>query len=214
MENVSAVDAESTGLATRFGDGTHNVLLLSPSLDANAEDACTDLLTVEPPAREDVLYVTLVDSPDERMDAWRARADGARPAKMGFVDVGGATRSSAAASVLGGDPLGDVLVRPVSSPGNLTDLGIKVSEFLSEWSDDGNRTVVCVDSLTTLLQYADLQRAFRFLHVLTGRVRALDAFAHYHLDPDAHDDRTLNTLLTLFDGVAEWDGSGWVVRNR
>ena len=211
---MSALDSEQTTLAERFGGDAHNVLLLAPPMDACDGDGCVDLLTVDPPAGEDVLFVTFVDSPDERLEAWRTRAGNESPAKVGFVSVADSTRSAAAASTPLGGVGGELSIRSVSSPADLTDLGIKVSTFLAEWDDDGNRTVICFHSLTTLLQYVELHRAFRFFHVITGRVRAADGLAHYHIDPTAHDERTINTLTTLFDGVAEWDGTDWQIRNR
>jgi hypothetical protein len=67
---------------------------------------------------------------------------------------------------------------------------------------------VCFNSVTSLLQYADLQRAFRFLHVVTGRVKTVGGVGHYHLDPDAHDSQTLATLKGLFDAVVEVEEDG------
>lgn len=214
---MSALDSEQPPLADRIGGDTHNVLLLVSPMDACSDDGCVDLLTVDPPAGEDVLFVSLVDSPDERLADWRSRAGDGAPAKVGFVNVADTTRSAASTAARGAPSPGgpdELTVRTVSSTGDLTDIGIEVSRFLAEWDGDGHRTVVCFDSLTTLLQYVDLQRAFRFLHVLTGRVRATDGLAHYHLDPTAHDERTTNTLKTLFDGLAEWDGASWQIRNR
>lgn len=209
---VSALDSEHPRLAGRFGEDTHNVLLLAPPMEPHVEDGCADLLTVDSPADEDVLFVTFVQSPDQRLDAWRRFTGGGRPAKLGFVNVDDATRSAAAAAPAHeGEPLS---IRSVSSPADLTDLGIKLNAYLTEWADDGNRTVLCFHSVTTLLQYVDLQRAFRFFHVITGRIRESGARAHYHVDPSAHDERTINTLKTLFDGVAEWDGDDWRVRDR
>ena len=210
---VSSLDREEASLAARVGDEAHNVLLLAPPMDPCAEDGCADFLTVDAPSEEDVLYVTFVQSPDDRLESWRSRVGNERPARIGFVDVDGSTRSAVDATA-GGGPAVDVTIQTVSSPGNLTDLGIKVSEYVEAWEADGNQTVICFHSLTALLQYADLQRAFRFLHVLTGRVRTTNGFAHYHMDPSAHDPRTLNTLMTLFDGVVEWDGEDWSVRSR
>ena len=209
---MSALDREHPRLADRIGEDANNVLLLAPPMDAHAEDGCVDLLTVDPPAGEDVLFVTFVESPDQRLEAWRRGAGDDRPAKLGFVNVDDSTRSAAAASP---PPSGGALsVRSVSSPADLTDIGIKLNAYLAEWADDGNQIVVCFHSVTTLLQYVDLQRAFRFFHVITGRVRESGARAHYHVDPSAHDERTLNTLMTLFDGVARWEGDDWQVRNR
>lgn len=59
--------------------------------------------------------------------------------------------------------------------------------------------VGCFDSITALLQYTTVEKAFRFLHVLTNRVRRTGATAHYHLIPGTHDEQALATLGTLFD---------------
>lgn len=211
---MSALDEEAASLAERVGDGTRNLLLLAPPMDACTSSGCADLLSATAPSEANVLYVTFTGAPDERLEEWARYHGNERPARVGFVTVGESTRSSTEATTIEGAPGSEVTVRTVSSPGNLTSIGIKASQYLAEWEATENRTVICFDSLTTLLQYADVQRVFRFLHVITGRVRSTGSDAHYHVDPTAHDPRTLNTLKTLFDGMAEWDGEGWIVRNR
>jgi hypothetical protein len=91
-------------------------------------------------------------------------------------------------------------------------LGITVSEYLSDHGGPG--TVVTFDSLTALLQYVELQRAFRFLHVLANRVKTTESVAHFHMDPAAHDAREVATLSSLFDAVAEFDDGEWSLRTR
>lgn len=70
--------------------------------------------------------------------------------------------------------------------------------------------VYSVDTLTARLQYADLQRGYRFVHTVNGRLGPTDGLAHYHLDPAAHDDRTVTAHRPLFDVVVgvDCDGSG------
>jgi hypothetical protein len=78
--------------------------------------------------------------------------------------------------------------------------------------DEDEHIVFCFDGVTSLLQYADLQRAFRFLHVVTGRVKTVGGVGHYHLDPEAHDTQTLATLKGLFDAVIEVEDDGtWTI---
>jgi hypothetical protein len=91
-------------------------------------------------------------------------------------------------------------------------LGITVSEYLSKHG--GTNTMVSFDSLTSLLQYVELQRAFRFLHVLANRVKTAGAVAHFHMDPGAHDEQAMATLSSLFDAVAEFDDGEWSIRRR
>jgi len=99
----------------------------------------------------------------------------------------------------------DAQVRYTSSPVDMTGVGIKFSELLEEFYErqgvEHNR--VFLDSLSTLLMYSDLQTVFRFLHVFTGRVQSVDGLGLYAIDSSAHDDKTMNTLKQLFDGVVE-----------
>lgn len=190
-------------------DDAANVLLLAPSLGEDVDEACTGLLTVAPTEGLDVLYLTFTMGPDRRLEVWGEHADGP-PARMGIIGVDEA------------DGPGDgedstpayVTVERVNDPADLTGVGIEFGQFLSEWSGDGNRIVACIHSITALLQYADLKRVFRFLHVLTERLRTVDAVAHYHLDPNAHDAQTVATLTSLFDAVVTLDDDEPTVRTR
>ncbi|WP_240334755.1 DUF835 domain-containing protein [Halorussus sp. MSC15.2] len=190
------------------------VLLLAPSIHSATEDACLDLLAFDDASEENVLWVTYTRSPDTCIRDWLTRT-GERPRNMRLVSVGDTTRSATARA--GSDTTsatGDEVVETLSNPGDLTGLGIKLSEILREWDALDGRTVACFDSLTALLQYADLQTVYKFLHVLTGRFAAADVTAHFHLDPDACDTQTVSTLTSLFDTVVEFDDGEWSVRSR
>ena len=204
------------------GDGTlhehvergDSVLLLAPSLNASTDEACLDLLSPDAPREENVLWVTYTRSPDACVQDWLAHA-GERPRNMRFVSVGETMRSASAQSYGDATPRqGGETIETLSAPGDLTGLGIKLSEILKEWNETDGRTVACFDSLTALLQYADLQTVYKFLHVLTGRFEAADVTAHFHLDPEACDSQTTSTLTSLFDTVVEFDDGEWSVRSR
>jgi hypothetical protein len=190
------------------------VLFLAPSLHAGTEDGCLDLLSLDAPAEENVLWVTYTRSPDDCVQDWMAHAD-AEPRNVQFVNVGETTRSASART---GDGASSAVswqaVETLANPGDLTGLGIKLSEVLKQWEDNDNRTVACFDSLTALLQYADLQTIYKFLHVLTGRFDAADVTGHFHLDPDTCDQQTISTLTSLFDTVVELEDGEWSVRSR
>lgn len=171
------------------------MLVESPALRDDATAGATD--AVDRPDQTNLLVVSYRDDPDAWLQRWRTRA-GTLPAELGFVHVGETTRSAAAA---GGRATGGTLplVAAVSDPTDLTGLGIRVSEYLEAWAGNGRRTVVWFDSVTTLLQFVDLDRAYRFLHVLSGRVKSVDGRGYYLLDPSAHDDRTIAVLQELAD---------------
>jgi hypothetical protein len=183
-----------------------NVLLLVPSLGNQGREACLDLLSLTAPDETNVLTVTYTNTAPEWVEYWQGRV-GQSPLRGGIVAIGQ------------GDETVDNpswAVKTVENPTDLTGIGIELSELLSTMAkaaNDDENIAVCFDSITSLLQYADLQRAFRFLHVVTGRVKTVDGVGYYRLDPDAHDRQTLATLKGLFDAVIEIDEDGnWDVQ--
>lgn len=54
----------------------------------------------------------------------------------------------------------------------------------------------------------ETQRLFRFLSLVTTRLSAADARGYFHLDPDAHDARTLVTIESLFSVTYELGSDG------
>ncbi|WP_244605542.1 DUF7504 family protein [Halorussus marinus] len=192
------------------GPGTCT-LVLAPSLHDATDEACLNLLSLDDPADQNVMWVTYTRSPDACIQDWLAHA-GERPRNMRFVSVGETTRSTSAVSNAANGR--SEVVETLSNPSDLTGLGIKLSEILKEWTRNDYPTTACFDSLTALLQYADLQTVYKFLHVLTGRFDAAGVTAHFHLDPDTCDDQTVSTLTSLFDTVVEFDDGEWNVRSR
>jgi hypothetical protein len=92
-------------------------------------------------------------------------------------------------------------VRGVSTPGDLTGIGMRVSalyELLH--GSDVDRVRAGLNSLTTLLTYSDLRTVSRFTHTLTGRVAASDGFGALVIDPEAVDEQTVGTLTQFCDG--------------
>lgn len=95
-------------------------------------------------------------------------------------------------------------VEYVSSPADLTGIGIGVSEQLRRFSAaDVDQTRIAFYSLSTLLMYAELETVFRFLHVLSGRVESINGLGFFAVDPTTHESDTMNTLKQLFDGMIE-----------
>ena len=104
----------------------------------------------------------------------------------------------------------DDRIKYTSSPVDMTGIGIKLSEFLQAFYQDRNieQNRIMLHSLSTLLMYADLQTVFRFLHVFTGRIQSVEGLGLFAIDSSAHDDKTMNTLKQLFDGIIEVEEEG------
>lgn len=103
------------------------------------------------------------------------------------------------------DELPDARVTYVSSPEDMTGIGIKFSELLEEFHSNRGleRNRVLFHSITALLLYSNPETVFRFLHVFTGRIRSVGGLGVFVIESTVHDDRTMGTIQQLFDGVVE-----------
>lgn len=219
MESASKDVSSDESPSPPLPEGGGSVLLLAPALDRRTEAACTELSCPHEPSEVKLLCVSLDGSVDDVLDRWN-RHLGSPPGRLAVVTTGDGIRSTEAVSGgdapipgEGGTPVAEAVSTTfVSDAGDLTGLGIKVSQCLSAW-DGEDDLAVCVRSLTTLLQFSELKRVFRFVHVLTQRLKSAGAVAHFHMDPAAHDGQTLATLESLFDAVYELDADGSWRRN-
>lgn len=211
MEGGDTEELDHPEVTTSIAD-MPNVLLLAPSLSDVHAGGCLDLFAPDDPDSARVLGVTYRRSPDDWIETWREQV-GEMPADLVVVGVGADHRSATHASTAGTVGSQAEPARNIESPEDLTGLGIVLSEQLEAWAD-GGELLVCFDSVTVMLQYVDLQRAFRFLHVLTGRIKTVGAQAHFHLDQTAIDEQTVATLTSLYDATVSRTEDEWVVRSR
>jgi hypothetical protein len=178
--------------------GATTVLLETPSMGGD-QAICTSLLAegVENPS---VLFVSYMRQADACAQQWDT--SDATAANLGVITVGDASGST---------DREDVVTESVSTPSDLTGLGIQIGQFLSEWDAP---VVLCFDSITSMLQYVDFETAYEFLHAVTGQVKAANARAHFHIDPGAHDRQDIDGIKTLFDASVSANEGETVVRTR
>jgi hypothetical protein len=178
----------------------NSVLVLRPRSETEA-DAVRGRLRPDDPGRVCLLAVSFTRPPDRFVAEWTDAA-GARPRDAIVV-----TSTDQVAEA------GSTAVETVSSPGDLTGVGMKSTRHLARWDEADEEVAVVVESLTHLLEYAHLEALYRFLHVLVARLDAIGARGRFHLDPTAHDDATVNTLKSLFRVAVERVGDGdWRVQ--
>lgn len=183
-----------------------NVLVLASAEDDGGDAYCSERLAPSDAASPNALLISLSESPDRRFDAVIRRGVG-RPAGVAIVCCD-ETRGAVAASSTSGAGHGPGLIpgpwtATVGSPADLTGLGVRIRQVLSSWEHDPAPVEVCFHDLETLLGHVDDRAAFRFCHAVTRHVRSAGATSHFHLDPDAVGERTLNTLRPLFDRVED-----------
>ena len=195
--------------------GVSNTLILGPSVNEAVDEASKRLLRGPEDEPTRVLVVTFVKSPENWVADWRETV-GSLPAERVIVTT---------TDGFGGNTVGDrgvdepdaggLQVEYVSSPGDLTGLGMLIGKYLERWYGEGGNIRVGFDSLTTVLQYGDPQNVFRFLHLMTTRLDGADADAHFLLDPKTQDGQTVATIKSSFQAIAEHvDGDEWEVNRR
>lgn len=181
---------------------TGNTGLLVSAMETDAETAVYEVLRDSPPAETNLLVISYRSDPDEWLAEWQTHG-GAIPADFGFIHVGDMARSAAAPASGTPAQAAPHFVTGISDPTDLTGLGIQISEYLEQWAGTDRQTIVYFDSVTVLLQFAELDRVYRFLHVLAGRIKSVEGHAYYRLDPNAHDVQTLSTVQNLLDNTIE-----------
>jgi KaiC/GvpD/RAD55 family RecA-like ATPase len=98
---------------------------------------------------------------------------------------------------------GEWASRAAGGPGDLTGIGIGVTEFLREHHQAGRPAQLGLHSLSTMLMYADLKRLFQFVHVTTTRLAATGYAGVFTVDSGVLDGRELSILQQPFDGLVE-----------
>ncbi|MFT4947314.1 MAG: KaiC/GvpD/RAD55 family RecA-like ATPase [Natronomonas sp.] len=189
---------------------------LGPNFDAATVDPGTNILISGPPltgkrklafeilahgAADDdgTIIVTTRDSSDRVLTDFRSLLSNPDDTDIGIVDCVTQHQGQSATDT--------PTVKFASSPGDMTGIGIKFSEFVEEFYSerDLRQNRIVLDSLSTLLVYSDMQTVFRFMHVFTSRIEDADALGVYLIESTAHDAETMNTMKQLFDGVVAVD---------
>ncbi|QGN06942.1 hypothetical protein Hrd1104_06295 [Halorhabdus sp. CBA1104] len=190
--------------APKGGDGTAaNVLCACPAIGNAKSDHCRDLLTRSGQPGT-ILGVTIASSPGERMSEWSGVIDPVQT-DLSFINVSDGGRSAAmSADGFGGQHGAMVNMVEIDSV-DLQQLGTQITTQLDEATTEP--VVLCLDSLTDLLQFGSEQTIHRFLNVITTRVGEADAIAHYHIDSEGHPAATIETLTPLFDTTIQGNES-------
>jgi hypothetical protein len=166
-------------------EGARTVLLAAPSKE---KEICRELL--ETVADPDVLFVTYRRPASECFAGINNGVD-----TVSVITVGDEIASKHGdESTAPGDDVADA-TRAVPAPSNVTDLTAAIDQTVAGW----DRPVICLDSVTELLQYVDFQTGFEFLQTVISAVHAADGRLHAHIDPGAHDGTTVAAITSLFD---------------
>ncbi|MCT8336672.1 hypothetical protein FKB36_03955 [Methanoculleus sp. Afa-1] len=205
---IPAIEKEYGGLRAAT-----NILLLAPPLSYAELLACR---IASPQPGEWAVAISTDERASDVIGSFRRF--GAARNRVGIIDA--VTKNSV-------PTLRDTaMAKFVTSPLDLTSMGIKFSRMVEDmWKE----AVVaeppgpmpppirfCLHSVSTLLMYSQLEVTYRFLHVITNRVKKLEGIGIYTLNSESFDERTISTIKQLMNTVIEVrveDGGGTVKRD-
>jgi KaiC/GvpD/RAD55 family RecA-like ATPase len=122
-------------------------------------------------------------------------------ARVGIVDC--------VTKALGVNAADTASIRHISSPVDLTGVGVRVSQFADEFGHAEEESYrLCIDSLSTMLMYSSLPTVYRFMHMIAGRVVMQRNLGVYVVDENMHDMQTIATLKQLFNAVLQVKNDG------
>lgn len=90
----------------------------------------------------------------------------------------------------------------IDDPTELGEVGQAVNRFLSDEVTDGDRALVIVNSVSTLLRSNTTEHVFYFMHLLIGLIQSRGGVGLFTYDIAKHETVELATLAELVDGVA------------
>ncbi len=192
----------STGLADDLADAS-NILVMEDG-DASVHERVHETLLSDLHDEAADVFVATFSQPGPWLDAWADHIS-IETAHLGLVHL---TEGDTREGYRDG-----AYVRGVH-PGDLTGLGMAVSDFFDGVSSRSSPTAVCFDSLSELTAYSDVRTLFRFLRVVTQQINRAEAVGHFHMNPVAHDSQSLARLRPPFDVEVECSETSGVSVSR
>jgi archaellum biogenesis ATPase FlaH len=85
------------------------------------------------------------------------------------------------------------------SPGELNNINLALSRNLGKLKN----ATIFFDSLSTMIDYSDLELAVDFVRTVKVKLQQGGHVAFFIIDSNAHDEKTLNYILHVMDGEIE-----------
>lgn len=173
-----------------------SILISGPAMTGK-QDFAYDVLADGVARDEGAVIVSTGDRAETVIEEFESRV-GEEPFNLGVVDCA-ADQSDAQSR-----PADGIFVHHVASPGDLTGIGIGITEALEALHDHGtDQGRLALSSLSTMLTYTDRKTVFKFCHVLSSRLDAAEYLGLFTIDASAHDEQTLQVIKQAFDGMIE-----------
>ncbi|MCD1294482.1 recombinase RecA [Methanocella sp. CWC-04] len=175
--------------------GGANIMLIGPPMSGK-DSILNNIIAAGLSSEEGVIFLTTKVPGESVIEKFSGEGEG-KINNIGIVDC--------ISKSLGLGSNDTPSIKRATSPVDLTGIGVRISQFIEEFGKHKNIKDVrlCINSLSTILMYSNLQTVFRFMHVFSGRVTAIKALGVYVVEEGMHDEQTISTLKQLFNGVIE-----------
>ena len=97
----------------------------------------------------------------------------------------------------------DETTRYVSSPKNVTEIGMKFTDLFERYRDDEELVAVGLHSLSELLVYLSPEEVYKFVRLITKQSESADWLTVATVNATMHDEQTLHTMYDPFDTVVD-----------
>ena len=143
------------------------------------------------------VVVTTGDGAGSVVEEFRSLVPDLDDSQLGVIDCRGEGGTDE-------EVIGNANAHHVSSPGDLTGIGIGITKALEGLHNAGNEQGrLALVSLSTMLTYTDKKTVFKFCHVLSSRLDSAGYIGVFTIDSGAHDDQTLQVIKQAFDGMID-----------
>jgi KaiC/GvpD/RAD55 family RecA-like ATPase len=174
-----------------------NILIAGPAMTGK-EDLALSILADGSSTGEGAIVMTTNDRAANVVEDYRERVPNLDESRFAVVDCRGDGDRSSDQSPTGS------YVHHVSSPGDLTGIGIGITKSLETLTNNGAENGrFALTSLSTMLTYTDKKTVFKFCHVLSSRFDSAGYLGLFTIDTGAHDEQTVQVIKQAFDGMIE-----------
>ena len=198
-ERLSSTEPTGVGIVDELlpdGYPSSSVVLVMGDPATGKTTLLVQLVVEALKAGKNVVYATLDDFPDSVRDSMRLMGIEPRdyevkgPRKLVFIDC-----YSFLVGVQSQEQYSE-------DPQRLSDLSIVMSKALSD-TGDSSKTLLAMDSMTTLIQRSGVRPSFDFLHTLVAKIRSGKASCVTSLSRKAFHPAIIAAMQDKVDGVIE-----------
>ncbi len=167
-----------------------------PVLTRNAETpnerGVSVFLAEQEVSKSKAICVTVSESPDSRLSLWQQHLDDEMPEEAIIVDAGSELPATSQAAASGAFPSLTLDTLPATvAP---IDISATVSRHLGRLEQVDTPLLLCLHSLTGLLECWERDRVIALVTALNRQCAEMDVSSHHHMDPEAHTEETVETF--------------------